>query len=80
MSIFGDSDAFDRVFIKQREGTEVRDLLLDIYADSEDIDGKPDFEYYVYVITNVTDLSEDNLYIFSKGITNKNFIVIMPTY
>lgn len=58
----------------------MRDILLDIYADSEEVDGKPDFEYYVYVITKVTDLSEDNLYIFSKGITHKNFIIFLPTY
>jgi len=44
------------------------------------LDGKPDFKFYVYIINEVTDLSEDNLYLFSKGITNKNFVVFLPTF
>ena len=44
--------------VKEKKGTDVRDILLDIYADSEDIADKPTFKLYVYVITDVTDLSE----------------------
>jgi len=66
--------------VKEIKGTDVRDVILDIYTDSEDIPDKPNFKLYVYVITEVTDLSEENRYIFSKGISNKKFIAFLPTY
>ena len=44
--------------VKQKKGTNVRDIMLDIYADSENVVDQPSFKLYVYVITEVTDLSE----------------------
>lgn len=70
----------EQIMIKEKKGTDVRDIMLDIYSDSQDIVDKPAFKLYVYIITEVTDLSEQNLYIFSRGITNKNFVAFLPTY
>ena len=71
----------DDVMIKDCDGEDVRDITLNIYLDSlkydEDV---PDFKLFIYMISSVTDLSSDNLYVFSKGVSNKTFLAFVPTF
>lgn len=67
--------------IKYLEGEDVRDIALNIYLDSTKYDmDVPDFKLFIYIISSVTDLSNDNLYVFSKGISNKSFLAFVPTF
>ena len=72
--------AKDDVMIKALNGTDVRDITLDIYMDSMEDDEAPKFKLNIYIVKNVTDLSAENLYVFSKGITEKKFIAFVPTF
>lgn len=70
----------DDILIKWVNGTDVRDLTLNMYIDSMELEDIPDFKLLVYIVRDVTDLSEDNMYVFSKGITNRKFVAFVPTY
>jgi hypothetical protein len=66
-------------------GNSVRDITLNIYMqsledDEKDPELKTNFKLKIYIVENVTDLSEDNMYVFSKGIENREFIAFVPTF
>jgi hypothetical protein len=58
------------------DASEVREIVLQIYMFLEE---NPELYVGVFICQQVTDLSEENIYLFEKGLKGKRFVVIAPT-
>lgn len=59
------------------QGTEVRDLVLQMYILLEQ---HPRIGMVVFIARQITDLGEQNLYCFQKALQGKRFVAVMCTF
>jgi hypothetical protein len=44
------------------------------------LEENPEFEVFVFLVDSLTDLDEQNIYCFEKGLKGKKFIAIIGTH